>query len=421
MRRDAGHDETGRPGVTRRSFLWRGFSGAFVLGLGPISALHGCTAPSPVQPTDDGGVEPIGSLGPPDANGLRLPPGFRSRIVAVAGQPPVPGISFVWPLFPDGGATFPTDDGGWIYVANSEQNNGAGGVAALRFRSDGAIVDAYSILTGTSRNCAGGPTPWGTWLSCEEVGSGAVWECDPYTPFSQGTKRPAMGSFNHEAAAVDPGNQRIYLTEDRSSGLLYRFTPDAYPDLSTGALEAAEILAPEGEGRIRPGQVRPLAWHEVPNPNPLAGGVERESHRPLAERATRFQGADATRFNRGEGCWFEGGTMYFATTGDNRVWALNTESDTIEILYDRATAANRELSGVDNVFASPAGDVYVAEDGGNMQIVVLTANGDITPVVEVTNQGDSEIAGPALSPDGTAPLLQLTARANPVGQRRFDV
>ena len=108
-------------------------------------------------------------------------------------------------------------------------------MSAVRFDAEGEIADAYRILEGSTSNCAGGPTPWGTWLTCEEPldKRGRVWECDP-TGATEAVVHDAMGIWNHEAAAVDPEGEAVYLTEDDPAGLLYRYTPAAYPDLSEG-------------------------------------------------------------------------------------------------------------------------------------------------------------------------------------------
>ena len=113
----------------------------------------------------------IGPLQLSDKNGVRLPKGFTSSIVAVSGQNL---FGYRWHPAPDGGATFATDDGGWIYVSNSEIDKKMGGAGALRFNSEGKLISAYAILNNTSRNCSGGATPWQTWLSCEEIDRGHV-------------------------------------------------------------------------------------------------------------------------------------------------------------------------------------------------------------------------------------------------------
>ena len=274
--------ETIHTAINRRQALRRGIFGS--LGAGLVANQFAVPL---VMAGSPGGVQ-YGALQAADANGVKLPVGFTSRVVATTGQT-VGSSDYVWHAAPDGGATFATGDGGWVYVSNAELSGDAGGVGAIRFASDGTIVDAYSILTGTTWNCAGGPTPWGTWLSCEETSSGQVYECDPFTPDSQGVVRPQLGTFKHEAAAIDPIHQHVYLTEDERSGLLYRFVCDNYPSLDTGTLQAAEILDPNTEGPIVIGQTRSLDWHEVPDPT-RAGPVP-----------TRDQVPEATTFDGGEG------------------------------------------------------------------------------------------------------------------------
>lgn len=328
-------------------------------------------------------VKDFGPLVGPDSNGLLLPAGFESRVIARTGEHPVGGTSFRWHASPDGGATFSTEDGGWIYVSNSEVPENGGGAGALRFDATGQLVDAYPILDNTSRNCAGGTTPWGTWLSCEEIPRGTVWECDPsgrFNPF----QLTALGAFNHEAAAVDPLTGLVYMSEDESDGCFYRFVSDLRtlgqrPDLRSGTLQVAEVY--DGfEGRVR--------WHNVPDPTGVV-------------LATRFQVPDSSAFNRGEGLWFDSGFVYMATTGDNRIWRYDTRRDEIALIYDDDFFPGSVLKRVDNLTVSPRGDILVAEDGDDMQLIAITPNGDIEPVIQVTGHDGSEITGPAFDPSGT--------------------
>jgi DNA-binding beta-propeller fold protein YncE len=332
-------------------------------------------------------VSNLTNLGPllePDENGVRLPAGFTSRVIARAANPVVPGSGFAWHGSPDGGACY-ADGDGWIYVSNCELVSSLGGASAVRFDANGNIVDAYPILAGTSGNCAGGATPWGTWLSCEESGdSGRVFECDPHG-VQPAIERPALGRFNHEAVAYHESTHTLYLTEDRTDGRFYRFTPDTltgagFADLSAGTLAVAQVIVEQG--------VNTVVWHDLPDPLGLA-------------QPTRRQVPWSTPFNGGEGIVAFGDRIAFTTKGDNRVWSYTVATQTLAITYDEASNANPILSGVDNIAVNFAGEYLVAEDNGDMQLVVLSPAGVVLPLLQLVGHDDSEITGPAFSPDGT--------------------
>ncbi len=314
---------------------------------------------------------------PPDELGLRLPDGFRSRVLARGGEP-VAGTGYRWHEASDGSATFPSGDGGWILVSNSETRDG--GASAVRFSAAGEVADAYRVLGGTSQNCSGGGTPWGTWLSCEEVEDGLVWECDP-TGRRTAVSRPAMGTFKHEAAAVDPVGRRVYLTEDLVDGGLYRFTPAQWPDLSHGRLEVAWVG--------RSGEVR---W--LPVPDPAASG-----------RPTRRQLRRSTEFKRGEGLWLDGHTLYVATTADHRVHAYDTRREQIRVAYDGLASRSAPLLRVDQLTANRAGEVFVCEDIATEEIDIglIEPSGHVSRFLSATGplHERSEITGVTFDPSGS--------------------
>jgi secreted PhoX family phosphatase len=387
--------------LTRRSLLRTTALATGALALGPTFWKRAVASAATVA---QGPYGPLAAT--PDANGFLLPEGFTSRLVARAGEI-VPGTSYRFPTAPDGQATFRLPDGGWILATNAEAAAPVGGVSATRFGKDGAIQDAYRILTGTNRNCSGGPTPWGTWLSCEEADGGAVWECDPTQP-SQGVRRPALGIFVHEAAAVDSVGQRVYLTEDAGDGGLYRFTPTTYPLLDEGVLEVAVVAA---DGRV--------TWVPVPQPQPTG-----------ADTPTRKQVPEMTQFKRGEGLWFDSGIVYVATTQDARIHAYDTVAERVEVIYDKAALAAPPLTGIDNLTVAPSGDLFVCEDnggaGGTVDIGLLTPDRTVSRFASATGPqhvfrdelgaivGSSELTGPVFDPSGTR-LYVSSQRALPAG------
>ncbi len=309
-------------------------------------------------------------------HGLRLPDGFESRLIA-RGEEPVPGTDYRWHLASDGMATFPAKDGGWLLVSNSETLEG--GASAVRFDARGRTHSAYRVLEGTSQNCSGGGTPWGTWLSCEEMPTGFVWECDPRGR-RPAVRHPAMGVFKHEAAAVDPRGKRIYLTEDLMDGGVYRFTPSRWHDLSEGLLEIATVA--------RNGKV---TWTEIPDPS--AGRVD-----------TRRQVRGSTRFKRAEGIWHDDGVVYISTTGDSRVYAYDIRRERIEVLYDGLGEGYTPLMRVDQLTASRAGEVFVCEDLATAEIDIgmIDRRGRVSKFLSATGpiHAGSELTGVTFDPSG---------------------
>ena len=438
----------------RRKFLSRMFSAGGFAALTPsLAGLVACggggrssdEARRPVT------IEPYGPLvRSPDSPEIEIPERLRCVRLSSGGVPSTVRDGFLVPNAFDGMAAFPLPNGNVRLIRNHEMidpadsarpigtpyydRTGSGGTTSLEVRISGEgdglrveLVDEFASLAGTRINCAGGPTPWGSWLSCEETTEGPgdgfdrphgyIYEVPAAaTGPVDAVPLKAMGRFVHEAVAVDPETGIVYETEDtwyvpgiRPGAGLYRFIPDEPGVLAAGGrLQMMAVTGEPGYLTARnqtPGVVLPAHWVDIDDPDP----EEAEDDQLAVFR----QGLDrgAARFARLEGAFYGDGGIYVVSTsgGDETSGQVfhyrPTSAEEGELTLVFESPGPDVLDSPDNLVVSPRGGLVMCEDGtGDQYVRALDREGRIVNLARAPldpgRQLAGEFAGSCFSPDG---------------------
>lgn len=421
--------------MDRRSFL----IGAAATAAIPFTALNARVAAGHGRGRGRGHIDGVGygPLAPvaDETTGLpllELPKGFRYLSFGWTGDMMANGQPT--PSSHDGMAAFHAGGHRVRLVRNHERGEGeafssaaydpgaGGGTTTLEFDGKkGRLIETRDSLSGTIRNCAGGPTPWRTWLTCEETTAfttmphGYIFEV-PEDGFGDPVPIKDMGRFSHEALAVDPVTGYIYETEDagNTSGF-YRYVPhQRHRPASGGTLWMLKVknadLADLGAGYPNGATFR-VEWVEIAQPDDSSSSMPGN----FVWAQGRAQGA--ATFGRLEGCWYGNDRkIYVVSTsggavGQGQIWVYDPKRETITLLFESPSAS--VLNAPDNITVSPRGGLVLCEDGGGEEFLHgLTVHGEIFAFAKnaVVLDGErngiagdfrgSEWAGACYSPDG---------------------
>lgn len=434
---------------TRRTFIKQ--SSAISLGFFGLQSfiMKGCNdAPDDVLQKFN---MPYGQLFADEKQMLKLPKGFTYKIISRQGDKMTDGL--LTPGLPDGMASFDGGNGKVIVVRNHEllsTDFGAagktnevnpdipsekiydlgspkvrckGGTTTFIYdENTGEIESSWLSLAGTIRNCAGGRTPWNSWISCEETFVGTsknLKKRHGYNFEVPATMTPslaepvplkAMGRFNHEAICVNPKTGIVYQTEDRNDSCIYRFIPNEKENLSAGGKLQALVIKSQKKKDTR-------NWEDEKMPINKKLEVEWVDLEDVDSEKDHLryqaQGKGAAMFARGEGMWFGKNEIYFACTSGGekkcgqvfRYVPSPMEGTVLEdeqpgILELFLEPNDKELlQNCDNLTVAPWGDVIMCEDRAKPNIVGVTPTGEMYHVAENIGR-PSEFAGGVFSPSG---------------------
>jgi len=314
----------------------------------------------------------------------------------------------------------------------------SGGCTLLTFdASAGKWESARPAISGTVRNCAGGPTDWGSWLTCEETVSGPgfryrkkVYEYREHHGWvfevpAKGKADPQplkeMGRFWHEAVAVDPTTGIVYETEDRNTAGFYRFLPKVKGNLARGG--RLQMAKAKGAGDLRRGskvgQSYDVEWVDIPDPTGEKSGIVRDGKYDGLAVFKQGKRHKATTFARLEGCWYGNRRIYLVATsgGDKKcgqVWSYDPKQETLTLVFE--SPAKNVLYKPDNITVSPRGGIVLCEDGDGdhtpQRVLGMTPDGKLFPfarnIIQLKGErngfrGDfrnQEWAGACFSSDG---------------------